>query len=50
MAEAMKPKYLLCNFVISEAASHGGMHDIYHKVDLFDALLEFVAAENDQLK
>ena len=45
-----KPKYLLCNFVIPEAASHGGMHDIYHKVELFDAFLEFVAAENDQLK
>ena len=45
-----KLKYLLCNFVIPEAASHGGMHDIYHKVDLFDALLEFVVAENDQLK
>ena len=46
----MQLKYLLCNFVVSEAIPHGRRHSFYQKVDLFDALLEFVAAENDQPK
>ena len=34
--------------MISEAILHGRRHSLYHEVDLFDPILEFVATKKSQ--